>query len=54
VSFYALHSGSSEEFFLGVEHSGVASPKFRGAKMFDFRRPTVFLFGTPFPKAQND
>jgi len=25
-----------------------------GAKMFDFRRATVFLFGTPFLKAQND
>jgi len=25
-----------------------------GGKMFDFRRATVFLFGTPLLKAQND
>ena len=39
----------------------VASPKrfgvgkkLGGAKMFDFRRATVFLFGTPLLKARND
>lgn len=34
--------------------SGLASPKFWGSKMLDFRRATVFLFGTPYLKAQND
>jgi len=33
--------------------SGAASPNFLGAKVFDFRRATALLFGTPlrrFPK----
>jgi len=39
---------------ISLHYNGVASPNFGGAKMFDFRQATVFLFGTPFLKAQND
>jgi len=28
--------------------------KYFGAKMFDFKRATVFLFGTPLLKAKDD
>jgi len=37
------------------DSSGVVSPKCLGdGKMFDFRRTTIFVFGTPLRKAQND
>ena len=31
-----------------------SQPKFWGADVFDFRQATVFLFGTPLLKPQND
>jgi len=37
-----------------LQYTGVVSPKFWGAKMVDFRRAIVFLFGAPLLKAQND
>ena len=37
-----------------LQISRVASPNFWEAKVFDFRRATVFLLGTPLLKAQND
>jgi len=44
-----------QKLALILPSSGVASQKVSwSAKMFDCRRATVFLFGTPLIKAQND
>jgi len=41
--------------YISVPDQWRSQPKiFGGAKMFYFRRPTVILFRTPLPKAQND
>jgi len=49
----SLYNGEITQPLFVTQISGEPAQNLGRGKMFDFRRPTVFLFGTPLPKPQN-